>query len=221
MGSKNEDCPPILDQLGQQANNSVEETILFKLYKQIRPLEINFLLSGLAVTAKDLLEYLVDKSYNDANINTFRLAWIAGVDPDRFYWEQLCPEVFTSLDDAKLPSGFTETIAKGEWAGICDTFNKPEIDREWARYIGWSFFKQYSTALKSAVNSATADPAWQQANDSDSRILFLANTLLGKTESKALHWALLLLFVSMLLVKTNFSTLANKERLEVPKRITI
>jgi len=221
MSSNKENCPPILDQLRQQAKNSVEETMLFNLYEQVRNCEINFLLSGLTVTAKDLLEYLVDKSYNDPSINTFRLAWIAGIDPDRFYWEQLYPEVFTGLDDAELPSGFTETIAVGEWGGIGDSFTNPENDREWTRSIGWSFFKQYSTVLKSTIDLATTDQAWQQLNDSHSRILFLAKKLLDKTESKALYWALLLLFVSMLLVKTNFSTIPNKEQLEVPKRVTV
>ncbi|HRK81811.1 MAG TPA: hypothetical protein PLZ12_10200 [Saprospiraceae bacterium] len=212
MKAQNNDCPPIREALRQQAKNSVEETILFRLFEQIRIPETNILMAGMMLTAKDMLEYLVAKSYDDNQaIRTFRSAWIAAVDSDRFYWEAFFPGVFVSLDDANMPSGMTQRVAGGETEEIGGYFEAPDLDREWSRYIGWSFFKAYSVALKDSVRAAFSLPGWQQATDSDSKILFMARHLLESVGGKRLYWALLMLIVSILLVVTHFSTLPESE----------
>ncbi len=218
MFKPKEECPPAwMDQFGENRSSSVDENLLYDLYKQLNGYDLRVNLARLAILAKDLSEYIAVQNLEGEAVSAFRNTWFSTVNKDRLYWEEGYPwkdknkvEVFMPLASNGLPNGMTAKVANGVTTDIDNMLCDDKIEQDWARFLGWSFFKHYSKSLGDVIEKEITARDWEELRETDARVLKLAKKIMESYGKKAFYLALIALYTAMLLVRTGFGTLAGK-----------
>lgn len=199
--------------------------VLKAMYRQVRDLDEGRLLSGLTILVKDTGIYLTAYGLDNAVAEGFRLAYLGMLSDDRYYWEHFGPNLYLPLKEAGLPEGF----ASG--ANNCRAELGPLIDAsretEWLRAPGWHFLKTYSGQRKNDIlrnitledlkaafcegrnpykreNSDGCDP---KDTNPYKPIEGVVGRLIGSDQEWGGFWYPVMLYLALLLQKTDFRTL--------------
>lgn len=203
----------------------LDADLLKPMYRQVKDLDLGPLLSGLTILAKDTATYLTAHGVNNEMGEGFRLAYLGMLSDDRYYWEQFGRNLYLPLKEAGLPEGF----ASG--ANNCRADLGPLVDSsreiEWLRAPGWHFLKTYSGQRKNDIlrditlGDLTAafckgrNPYKRESNgvadQEDTNpykpIEGLVGRLIGSDQEWGGFWYPVMLYLALLLHKTDFETL--------------
>lgn len=198
---------------------------LEQLYHQVKDLELGLLLSGLTILVKDTEIYLTAYGLDNAMAEGFRLTYLGMLSDNRYYWEQFSPNLYLPLKEAGLPEGFASDAAKCK--ADLEPLTYGVLETEWLRAPGWHFLKTYSGQRKNdilrditlvdlkAAFCEGRNPYKRDSNgDSDQKctspfkpIEGLVGRLIGTEQKWSEFWYPVMLYLALLLHKTNFSTL--------------
>lgn len=209
--------------------NTPTENHLKAMYDQVKDAKLGLLFAGLTVLVKDTADYINANGLNDAASETLRGAYLEMLNHDRYYWEAFGPKLYLSLPDAGLPYG----IAKA--ASHCD-FNlaklakpaEPGIEYEWTIAPGWHCFETYTQEIKADIlggRTLVELKAWfctgcdpkdpkdckdpNEPKDPFKPFAALIERIARRSSFGPGFWYPLMLYVTLLLVKTDFRTLAD------------
>jgi hypothetical protein len=180
------------------------------MYEQVKDVKQGLLFAGLTVLVKDTADFINAEGFNDDATEGFRRGYLDMLNYDRYYWGKFGPKLFLTLPDAGLPHG----IAKA--ASQC-TFNlaplsKPAIEQEWTRAPGWHFFKTYTGQIKADIlGDKSLDELKAEfcnAEDPFEPVAALVETLAKRSRFGPAFWYPAILYIPLLLLKTDFRTLS-------------
>jgi len=198
---------------------------LEQMYSQVKDLESGLLFSGLTILAKDTAIFLTAHGIADEMAEGFRLAYLNMLRDNRYYWERFGPKLYLPLKDAELPEGFASGAAK------CKADLQPltncDLETEWLRAPGWYFFKTYTDQRRNDILRGITleelkaafcegkDPYERKAKDSSIReakdpykpIAGMVERLVGTDRLWQEFWYPVMLYLVLLLQRTNFTTL--------------
>lgn len=198
---------------------------LERMYSQVKDLELGLLLSGLTILVKDTAIYLTAQGIDNEIAEGFRLAYLDMLSNNRYYWEQFGPNLYLPLKEAGLPEGFASSAAK------CKVDLGPLTDvgleTEWLRAPGWHFLQTYSDQRKNDIlrgitleELKTAfckgrNPYKPESNDvcdqEDTNLYKpiegLVKRLIGSDQEWSEFWYPVMLYLVLLLHRTNFTML--------------
>ena len=203
----------------------LDADLLKPMYRQVKDLDLGPLLSGLTILAKDTATYLTVHGVNNEIGEGFRLAYLGMLSDDRYYWEQFGRNLYLPLKEAGLPEGFASGAnnRRADLGPLVDSSR--EI--EWLRAPGWHFLKTYSGQRKNDIlrditlGDLTAafcegrDPYKRESNgvadQEDTNpykpIEGLVGRLIESDQEWSGFWYPVMLYLALLLHKTNFETL--------------
>ena len=199
--------------------------LLKPMYRQVKDLELGPLLSGLTILAKDTATYLTAHGVNNEMGEGFRLAYLGMLSENRYYWERFRQKLYLPLGEARLPEGFASGASNGNWD--LQRLLEADLDHDWLRAPGWHFLKTYSGQRKTDIlrgltlgDLGTAfcegrNPYKRESNgvaDQDDTnpykpIEGLVGRLIGSDQEWGGFWYPVMLYLALLLHKTNFETL--------------
>lgn len=203
----------------------LDADLLKPMYRQVKDLDLGPLLSGLTILAKDTATYLTVHGVNNEIGEGFRLAYLGMLSDDRYYWEQFGRNLYLPLKEAGLPEGFASGAnnRRADLGPLVDSSR--EI--EWLRAPGWHFLKTYSGQRKNDIlrditlGDLTAafckgrNPYKRESNgvadQEDTNpykpIEGLVGRLIGSDQEWGGFWYPVMLYLALLLHKTDFETL--------------
>lgn len=208
---------------------------LERMYSQVKDLELGLLLSGLTILVKDTEIYLTAYGLDNAMAEGFRLAYLGMLSENRYYWQRFGPNLYLPLKDAGLPEGFSSAAAKckADLGPLTDL----SLETEWLRAPGWHFLKTYSVQRKNDIlskitldekkqevlrditlnelkaafcegrNPYKKDVCEQEDSSPYKPIEGMVNRLIGTDQEWGEFWYPVMLYMALLLHKTNFTTL--------------
>lgn len=198
---------------------------LERMYSQVKDLELGLLLSGLTILVKDTEIYLTAYGLDNAMAEGFRLDYLSMLSDNRYYWEKFGPNLYLPLKEAGLPEGFASSAAKCKAdLGPLTDFS---LETEWLRASGWHFLKTYSGQRKNDIlrditledlKAAFCEGRNPYKRDSNGvcdqkdtnpykPIEGLVGRLIGSDQEWSEFWYPVMLYLALLLHKTNFTTL--------------
>lgn len=194
--------------------------LLKPMYNQVKDIDLGRLLSGLTILAKDSATFLTTHGVDSEMAEGFRLAYLSMLSNNRYYWVKFGPKLYFPLGDAGLPEGFASDASNCN--GDLQRLTECDLNHEWLRAPGWHFFQTYSgqrrndilddmtlEKLKASFCEAK-DPddsiAWE-ARDPYDPIAELVGRLVGTDRFGRTFWYPVMLYLALLLHKTNFETL--------------
>lgn len=208
----------------QQPIDNVDD--LESMYKQIRDLDVGLLLSGLTILVKDTATYLTASGVDNEMAEAFRLAYLDMLNNNRDYWERFGPKLYSSLKEAGLPDGFASGAAQCDvnLIALTDGFWEKQ---EWLKAPGWHFFKTYSVQRKNDIFRDTTlkalkgafcegkspykpDTPVKQADEEKEpfkSVEAVVKRLAESDQQWTKFWYPVMLYMVVLLQKTNFMTL--------------
>lgn len=163
------------------------------------------LFAGFAILFKDMAEFLAAKGYEDGSVEAFRMAFNNALERERFYLRAFFPEALANLSAlAGIPHGITEKAERENFhiERLCEK----ELVKEWNRFLGWAFFREYSFVLRENITGALADDVPDEGQNTQEKVVELAGKLIGTAAPDEYYWYPLILFLSLLLYRTDFST---------------
>jgi hypothetical protein len=195
------------------------------MFRQVKDLELGLLLSGLTILVKDTATFLTAYGLDDEMAEGFRLAYLDMLSDNRYYWDKFGPELYLSLKDAGLPDGLASDAAKCK-ADLLPLTNG-DLETEWLRAPGWHFFQIYSGQRRNDILRDTTleelkeafcegndpygreqeDTCTDKTSDPYKPIEGLVKRLSGTDHESKKFWYPVMLYLALLLKKTNFTTL--------------
>ena len=212
---------------------------LERRYKRIQKLDLGLLLSGLTILVKDTAYYLNSQGVDGKVAEGFRHAHLDMLNHDRYYWEKFGGLLYQPL--AKYLDDFADETEKNcGCKKELKPLNHPDWEKEWLRAPGWYFLKAYSMQrredilrdisledLKTAfckgenpyVKPAPAEIYLQgdeakrikKACDPFVTVEAVLKRLIGTERHVKNFWSPVMLYLVVLLQKTNFITLEEAE----------
>ena len=196
---------------------------LTQLFEQIKKVGDSLLFSGYAILSKDLSEYLAARGHTGMGIDTFRNAVNEALQRDRQYFSTFWPEAFANLYTLKdIPNRIAEEAEKGEFKlpqvmteeGMNDVekANNP-IMQDWTRFLGWAFFREYSYALRDTITEVQDQTISATEEDSDliPEVVLAEQLLDSDAIPNERSWYPLVIYLSVLLFRTDFATVPETE----------
>lgn len=199
---------------------------LERMYDQVKGLDRKRLLPGLTVLTKDTAAFLVASGIDDETTEGFRLAYLDMLGHNRYYWELFGPELYLPLRDVP-PKGLPEGFASA--AASCEADLRPLLDcdlkKEWLRAPGWHFFQAYSRQRRERILCGKSLEAFRDAfcegvdpcapasktlcdnKDPFKPVAATVERLAGSERQANRFWHPVMLYLVLLLYKTNFITL--------------
>lgn len=206
--------------LHTQRINRLEE-----MFRQVRGLNLDLLLSGLTILVKDTATFLTAYGLDDEMAEGFRLAYLDMLSDNRYYWEKFGPDLYLPLKEAGLPHKVVTSAAN------CEVNLRPltEIDEdtEWLRAPGWHFLKTYSGQRKNDIlrgisleelkdafcegkdpyENESEDSCFCESKDPYKPIEGVVGRLAGTDREFKIFWYPVMLYLALLFRETNFTTL--------------
>lgn len=199
--------------------------LLKPMYRQVKDLELGPLLSGLTILAKDTATYLTAHGVDNEMGEGFRLAYLGMLSENRYYWERFRQKLYLPLGEARLPEGFASGAFNGNWD--LQRLLEADLDHDWLRAPGWHFLKTYSGQRKTDIlrglmlgDLGTAfcegrNPYKRESNgvadQEDTNpykpIEGVVGRLIGSDQEWGGFWYPVMLYLALLLHKTDFETL--------------
>ena len=206
------------------------------MYQQVKDLEVGLLLSGLTILVKGTATYLTTHGIDNEMAEQFRLAHLAMLNNNRYYQEKFYPDLYKPLKTTKLPYGSEEIVPK---AGQCKADLRLLTDcaledEEWLRAPGWHFFQTYSGQRKSNILRGITlekleeafcegeDPYETKSEDSCKKevednnpykpVEAVIKRLVESDQQWNKFWYPVMLYLVVLIQKTNFETLEDTTR---------
>lgn len=189
---------------------------LRELYEVTKDLDIELLLAGLTILAKDAADYINAAALEGEQIELFRRAFLQMMNEDRYYWSALGGHLYESLKDVGMPHGMTKAASVCRFQVMVE-LKDAKINQEWTRAPGWKFFKIFSAMLKSLIlDGMTLDKfktllcePLEDKDPIDYDLELIAR--LGKPKPHgSCFWYPLMLYMVILLKLTDFITLAEE-----------
>ena len=195
------------------------------MFRQVRDLELGLLLSGLTILVKDTATFLTAYGIDDVMAEGFRFAYLDMLSDNRYYWDKFGPKLYLPLKDAGLPDGLVSGAVK------CKADLRPltdyDLETEWLRAPGWHFLRTYSRQrendilrditleeLKDAFceekdpyEREQKDACTSKTSDPYKPIEGLVKRLSGTDHESKKFWYPVMLYLALLLHKTNFISL--------------
>ncbi|MCW5599984.1 hypothetical protein [Nitrosomonas sp.] len=198
---------------------------LERMYSQVKDLELGLLLSGLTILVKDTEIYLTSYGLDNVMAEGFRLAYLEMLSDNRYYWEKFGPNLYLPLKEAGLPEGFASGAAKCE--ADLGPLTDVGLENEWLRAPGWHFLQTYSGQRKNDIlrditledlKAAFCEGRNPYKRDSNGvcdqkeanpykSIEGVVRQLIGTDQEWSEFWYPVMLYLVLLLQKTNFTTL--------------
>lgn len=205
--------------------HTTDADLLKPMYRQVKDLDLGPLLSGLTILAKDTATYLTAHGVNNEKGEAFRLACLEMLSDNRYYWMRFGPKLYLPLGEARLPEGFASGASKCTWD--LQRLMECDLDHEWLRAPGWYFLKTYSGQRKNDIlRDITLDdlkaafcegrnPYKRESNGASDQkdtnpykpIEGLVGRLIGSDQEWSRFWYPVMLYLALLLHKTEFETL--------------
>ncbi len=199
--------------------------LLKLMYRQVKTLELGPLLWGLTILAKDTATYLTVHGINNEVGEGFRLAYLDMLSDNRYYWENFGPKLYLPLGEAFLPEGFASAASNCNWD--LQPLLEGDLDHEWLRAPGWHFLKIYSGQRKNDIlrditlgelraafcngrnpyKREIHGVAAQEDANPYTPIEGLVGRLIGSDQEWGGFWYPVMLYLALLLHKTDFETL--------------
>lgn len=206
-------------------SNTQEIDPLKEMYKQVKDLDFDLLISGLTVLLKDTMTYITEQGIDSQTAEGFRQTFLNMLNDSRYYRERITPELYQPLEDCKLTKdmqGIIERITNSQ-TGLELLCDRKLADEEWLRSPGWHFLQTYSAQKGSdilggltvdtfkAAFCAGRDPykKKEKCEESDpyKPIKAVVEKLAGSEKQWKKYWHPLMLYVVVLIQRTNFTTL--------------
>lgn len=198
---------------------------LERMYRQVTELERGLLLSGLTILAKDTTSYLTANGVDNEMAEGFRLAYLDMLRQNRYYWEQFGPYLYLPLNEAGLPDGFASGAANCK--ADLQPLTECDLETEWLRAPGWHFFQTYSgqrrndilrditlAELKAAFcegrnpyEREATESCIRESSDPYKPIAGVVERLTESDRQWNAFWYPVMLYLALLLQRTNFTTL--------------
>lgn len=105
----------IMNELSLQECKETYGDGLVNLYKQIKPMENETLLTCATLYVKDMIEYMSLRGLGGKPFNEFFASYQNILDSHRFFWERFQTELFITLEEAGLPHNMTNLAAGGNF----------------------------------------------------------------------------------------------------------
>jgi len=205
--------------------HTLDADLLKPMYRQVKDLDLGPLLAGLTILVKDTATYLTANGVNNEMAEGFRLAYLEMLNENRYYWERFAPKLYLPLAEARLPEGFPSGASNCNWD--LQRLLEGDLDHEWLRVPGWHFLKIYSGQRKTDIlrNITLKDliaafcngknPYKRESNDVNDKedtnpykpIEGLVGQLIGRDQEWVRFWYPVMLYLALLLHKTDFETL--------------
>jgi hypothetical protein len=186
-----------------------EEKNLRKMYQQAKDLDLRHLLTGLTILVKDTADFINSQGYSDDVTEAFRLAYLEMMNHDRYYWSKFGPDLYKDISDTKLPAGIIKAIREGTFD--LEPLIKADIKTEWAKPIGWYFFKNYSRQNRSLIlDGRSVDQLREkicEAKDPADPFVAMVDRLSHSTTYVPGFLYPVMLYISLLLKVTDFTTI--------------
>ncbi len=210
-----------------------------ELYEQVKDLDFALLLSGLTVLVKDTMTYLTEEGIESLRAEEFRQTYLYWLNDSRYYRERFTPELYDSLEDCALTEdmeGIVEKIANSK-SDLELLTNSKLGNKEWLRSSGWAFFQTYSglrradilgglplkefkkaicenrDPYKSKTENDGRDSKKQEQicekNDPFMPVNAIIEKLIGTEKQWTKYWFPLMLYIVLLLQKTDYTTLGD------------
>lgn len=185
---------------------------LKKIYHQAKDLELELLFSGLTILVKDTADFINANGIKDKAIDEFMESYLAMLNHDRYYWEQFGPGLYMSLPDTDLPSGIIKAAYKGKFD--IEELTHKNIISAWTQYPGYHFFKTYTLKIKDTILKGTGLEQ-EKANvfeckEPEEQIFPLVEKLSTQSNFGPGFWYPLMLYISLLLFRSRYITLEEK-----------
>lgn len=181
------------------------------MYEQVKDLKLGLLLAGFTVLVKDTESYANANGLNDAASETLRGAFLDMLNYDRYYWETFGPGLFLALLDAGLPYGIAKAASQCNFD--LGKLTEPGIEHEWTRAPGWHCFNTYSSQIKDDIlrdtDLETLKGTFWNAKEPYEPFAALTEKLARTSRFGPGFWYPLMLYLTVLIVKTDFRTLAD------------
>ncbi len=182
---------------------------LKKIYHQVKDLKTELMLSGMTVLIKDTADFINSNGFKDEAIDTFREAYLATLNHDRFYWEQFGPGLYMTLPDAGLPSGIVKEAFKGNFD--LEPLKNENIVSAWTQFAGYYFFKIYSLKVKDIILKGSGLEQEKtkvfECKEPEEHVFPLIDKLSKQSSFGPGFWYPLMLYISLLLIRSRFVTL--------------
>lgn len=182
------------------------------MYRLLEGLDQGLLLAGLSVLVRDTADYLHEKGYTDPMSEEFRSVYLAMYNNDRYYWEQFGKDLYQRLPDAGLPCGIVAQVAActPDIKNVIRQLCAAEIERESTRAPGWFFFRTYTrTTQEILLDGSSLDNEKARVDAAQDKFEIVAEyvaKLTSRSEIGDKLWRPVMLYVSLLIIKTYFET---------------
>jgi hypothetical protein len=185
-----------------------QENPLKTMYDQVQGLELGLLFAGLTVLVKDTADFINAEGITDAATEGFRTMYLEMLNYDRYYWGKFGPRLYLTLPEAELPYGIAKEASrgKGDLAPLLD----PGIEQEWTRAPGWHFFETYTDQIKGDIlGDKSLDElkaSFCNAEDPFEPVGAMVEKLAKRSGFGPAFWYPVMLYITLLLLKTDFRT---------------
>ncbi len=181
------------------------------MYEQVKDLPTELLFAGFTVLVKDTESYTDANGLNDAASELLRAAYLDMLNYDRYYWETFFPELYRTLSEAGLPFGIAKAASQCNFD--LSPLTDPLIEHEWTRAPGWHCFETYTSQIKDDILRETdlekLKSTFWNAKEPYEPFAALTKKLAKTSSFGPGFWYPLMLYVTLLLVETDFKTLAD------------
>ena len=162
---------------------------------------------GFAVMYKDLIEYLAARAIAGPAVTTLRNAYNTALNVDYLYLAEFHPKGYANLSATDLPNGLTEHVAAGN--SDLPELRDDGLALKLSPFFGWAFFREYSKDLKGPITASYGEAGLPGVfDDRETGAVDLAEKLLSKTIPNEYYWYPVVLYVCILLYKTDFKTVS-------------
>lgn len=159
--------------------------------------------AGFTIITKDLAEYICINAFSCKGIECFLSAYTATLTEDRFYLKQCSPDMFISLQDARLNHSIT---AQAKIANFeIEQLNEDALeDKEWLIYPGWALTKAFQKKFMEQLCESGLPFQQYEEGEINKEELVKAITvyLIDNEFTKDTFWYPFLIYLAMLIVKT-------------------
>jgi len=194
------------------------------------------LLSGLTILVKGTANYLTTHGIDNEMAEQFHLVHLEMLNNNRYYQERFYPKLYGPLKKDEFPYGSEEIVPK---AGQCKAdlrllTNCALEDQEWLRAPGWRFFQTYSGQRKNDIlrgitfekleeafckgedpyETKPENSSKQEVEDNSpyKTVEAVIKRLIESDQQWSKFWYPLMLYLVVLIQKTNFETLEDTTR---------
>ena len=182
----------------------IKEDFLKDICKKAFDQDCKTLLAGFAVLSKDLSEYICIHAYACKGVTCFQEIYTTALNADRFFWNICDNNLFKTLDDAGLPTGFSEQ-ANIEKFTLTELKKLGKEDKIWVSYPGWAMLKAFKQKYKLQLcgpNAPFNQFDTEGLSDKKELATTLAHYLLEKEFPCHTFWYPFVVYLSILMVKT-------------------